>query len=68
MFPRRYYPRRYFTPRYWPQSGTTPPTPPTPPPTPPATMFGGSGPIHTIYRQGNTPNEVALLMLLLADD
>lgn len=47
-------------------SGVVPPPPPPPTPTP-TLMYGGGGPIHSIYRQGDTPNDLALLLLLLAD-
>lgn len=44
-----------------------PPVPPTPPPAvvPP---FAGAGPIRTLYRQGTVPNDLAVILMVLADD
>lgn len=46
-----------------PVSGPTPPVPPTP-----LAMSGGGGVIQTIYRQGTVPNDLAVLLMILADD
>lgn len=50
---------------FWVMGDSSVVPPPTPTPTPMTT--GGGGPIHSIYRQGDTPNDLALLLLLLAD-
>lgn len=43
--------------------GPTPPVPPTPPP-----AMQQAGAIRTLYRAGTVPNDLAVILTILADD